>query len=37
MDDPDDPKALARRKLMGRAMIILLGLLVAAYVVVMVI
>ncbi len=33
MGDPDGPKAEARRKLMGRLMIVLLALLVAAYVV----
>ena len=32
MSEPDDPKAEARRKLFGRAMVILLGLLLAAYV-----
>ena len=32
MSEPEDPKVEARRKLFGRAMVILLGLLIAAYV-----
>jgi hypothetical protein len=34
MGEPEDPKVEARRKLFGRAMVVLLGLLLAAYVVV---